>query len=190
MARNSLSKRLRFEVFKRDGFRCVYCGRTPPDVTLEADHVVPESAGGPTDTGNLVTSCFDCNRGKADVSLKIRPECVTEINEMERDKVDQMREYNLWLLQQKEELDQMAMTLSDHWIAMNGGNVKKECLWPSEFVGVKRFLKRLSLAFCLEAVEIAYAKFPWNRKTQWKYFCGICWREIKKKDGLEGNCEG
>lgn len=63
--RKSLSKKTRFEVFKRDGFKCQYCGRSAPDVVLEADHIVPVCAGGDDGLLNLVTSCFDCNRGKS-----------------------------------------------------------------------------------------------------------------------------
>jgi hypothetical protein len=69
-----LSKRTRFEVFKRDGFSCQYCGRRPPDVVLEVDHVHPRAAGGTDDDLNLTTSCEDCNRGKsARLLLDIRP---------------------------------------------------------------------------------------------------------------------
>lgn len=58
---------LRFQVFARDGFRCVYCGRTPGSgVILEADHVQPRSKGGLDTLDNLVTACMDCNRGKSD----------------------------------------------------------------------------------------------------------------------------
>lgn len=64
--REPISKKLRFEVFKRDKFTCQYCGRKPPSVSLEADHYVPVSQGGPTVFMNLITSCFDCNRGKRD----------------------------------------------------------------------------------------------------------------------------
>lgn len=57
---------LRFDVFNRDGFRCRYCGRGPEQgVFLEVDHVVPRSAGGPDTMANLVTACWDCNRGKS-----------------------------------------------------------------------------------------------------------------------------
>lgn len=63
-ARKALSKKLRFTVFARDGFACQYCGRTPPAVILEPDHVVPVVAGGLDTEENLITACFDCNRGK------------------------------------------------------------------------------------------------------------------------------
>ena len=60
----SISKRNRFEVFKRDKFTCQYCGRSAPNVLLELDHILPRAEGGTDDTLNLITSCADCNRGK------------------------------------------------------------------------------------------------------------------------------
>lgn len=63
--RKPISKKLRFEVFRRDGFRCRYCGANPIDAPLEVDHVIPVSAGGKNGIDNLVSACFPCNRGKA-----------------------------------------------------------------------------------------------------------------------------
>ena len=68
-ARKALSKKIRFEVFKRDSFTCQYCGRAAPDVLLEVDHIKPVSKDGEDDITNLITSCFDCNRGKSDREL-------------------------------------------------------------------------------------------------------------------------
>lgn len=62
--RRHLSKRTRFEVFKRDGFRCVYCGVRPDDSELRVDHVMPVIEGGTNDPANLATACHDCNAGK------------------------------------------------------------------------------------------------------------------------------
>ena len=64
--RKSISKKLRFEVFKRDGFKCQYCGESAPDVILNVDHINPVSKGGDNDVMNLITSCFACNSGKSD----------------------------------------------------------------------------------------------------------------------------
>jgi len=69
MTRKSLSKSIRFEVFKRDKFTCQYCGGKAPDVVLHIDHVHPVSRGGKNDILNLVTSCYDCNLGKSDRKL-------------------------------------------------------------------------------------------------------------------------
>lgn len=62
--RQQISKKTRFEVFKRDKFKCQYCGRMSPDVILEVDHIKPVAEGGTNDLLNLITSCRDCNRGK------------------------------------------------------------------------------------------------------------------------------
>lgn len=67
--RKGLSKRTRFEIFKRDGFACRYCGRSPAAAPLHVDHVVPVAAGGHSQPENLVTACDDCNLGKSSVPL-------------------------------------------------------------------------------------------------------------------------
>ncbi len=67
--RRSLPAKLRFEVFKRDGFVCSYCGQRPPDVELHVDHVVPVASGGTDTLMNLVTACSDCNFGKGATPL-------------------------------------------------------------------------------------------------------------------------
>jgi 5-methylcytosine-specific restriction endonuclease McrA len=64
-----LTNRQRFEILKRDGFTCQYCGRKPPEVVLEVDHIFPVDKGGTNDPSNLVASCYDCNRGKSDKLL-------------------------------------------------------------------------------------------------------------------------
>ena len=62
--RKPISKRLRFEIFSRDGFTCRYCGRQSDTVALHVDHVLPVCQGGENNPENLVTSCADCNLGK------------------------------------------------------------------------------------------------------------------------------
>lgn len=64
---------VRFDVFRRDNFTCVYCGASSPDVVLECDHKVPVAKGGKDDRDNLVTACFDCNRGKSAKDAPDRP---------------------------------------------------------------------------------------------------------------------
>jgi len=64
--RNSMSPKLRFDVFRRDKFVCQYCGACGSNVELEVDHIIPVSRGGTDEMSNLKTTCFDCNRGKGD----------------------------------------------------------------------------------------------------------------------------
>lgn len=62
--RSAIAASVRFEVLRRDGYRCRYCGATPPDVALHLDHVVAVANGGTNDAANLVTACVRCNIGK------------------------------------------------------------------------------------------------------------------------------
>ena len=50
------------EIFRRDGFRCQYCGRASAHLTL--DHVVPRHRQGRYEWENLVGACPKCNRYK------------------------------------------------------------------------------------------------------------------------------
>jgi len=53
----------RKEIFARDGWMCVYCGKHTRDLTL--DHVMPRHRGGPHTWENLVSACKICNHRKA-----------------------------------------------------------------------------------------------------------------------------
>jgi hypothetical protein len=64
--RKAVSKKVRFEVFKRDKFKCQYCGGEAPKVVLQVDHINPVAKGGKNDILNLITACGDCNNGKSD----------------------------------------------------------------------------------------------------------------------------
>jgi hypothetical protein len=65
-SRTALSLKVRWEVLKRDDYRCIKCGARPPDVELEVDHIVPVSRRGTNDLTNLRTLCRPCNQGKKD----------------------------------------------------------------------------------------------------------------------------
>lgn len=67
--RRGISLALRYDVLKRDGFRCQKCGRSPATETgvqLHVDHAHPWIKGGETVIENLQTLCSDCNLGKSD----------------------------------------------------------------------------------------------------------------------------
>jgi 5-methylcytosine-specific restriction endonuclease McrA len=55
----------RRNVYRRDGFSCMYCGRRPGLSDLTIDHVVPRSRGGKSTWENCVTACRGCNARKA-----------------------------------------------------------------------------------------------------------------------------
>lgn len=53
----------RKNIFRRDGFKCVYCGSKD---SLTVDHVLPKSRGGSNRWENVVTACHKCNNKKDD----------------------------------------------------------------------------------------------------------------------------
>jgi len=54
----------RRKLFARDRHTCAYCGGAFEFRNLQAEHIVPESRGGPYDWMNLVTACAGCNYRK------------------------------------------------------------------------------------------------------------------------------
>lgn len=70
-ARVSIPARLRFEILRRDDYRCQLCGRSAADgVRLHIDHKAAVSKGGANSVDNLWTLCEPCNLGKSDLSLE------------------------------------------------------------------------------------------------------------------------
>lgn len=72
--RKSMSKKLRFTIFERDGFRCRYCGASNEVTQLHVDHRIAVANGGTDDPDNLLTACIDCNLGKGARELSRHPE--------------------------------------------------------------------------------------------------------------------
>lgn len=57
---------VRWQVFQRDGWKCVACGRgAAENVILQIDHIVPRSKGGSGTLDNYQTLCNVCNLGKS-----------------------------------------------------------------------------------------------------------------------------
>ena len=75
--RSGVTKRVRYQVLERDGWRCVYCGATAEDDRLVVDHLQPVADGGTDDPDNLVTACETCNLGKGDRPLLVIPPVIS-----------------------------------------------------------------------------------------------------------------
>jgi hypothetical protein len=55
-----IEQKVSWEVFKRDGYQCRYCGAD--GVPLTVDHLVLWEEGGPSIPENLVSACKPCNQ--------------------------------------------------------------------------------------------------------------------------------
>lgn len=72
----SMNLKERFSVLENHGFKCIYCGRSPPEVKLELEHKTPKSKGGLDILSNFAPACFECNHGKSDKILKNPPKYI------------------------------------------------------------------------------------------------------------------
>lgn len=184
--RIQLSKRIRFEVFKRDGFACQYCGRHPPEVMLEIDHIIAVSEGGDATESNLVTACFDCNRGKSSIPLSAVPKGLQERGAEIAEREEQLRGYReiVQAHMQREEADawEVVHTLFPE-------TQKTESVRRDWFFQIKQFNKRLQVHEVIEAAEIASSRGFYSDSKIFRYFCGVCWRKIKG-DGRHEDQEG
>jgi hypothetical protein len=62
---------VRWQVFERDDFKCVACGKSAYDgAILHVDHIIPKSKGGNNSIDNYQTLCHLCNIGKSNKSEK------------------------------------------------------------------------------------------------------------------------
>lgn len=181
--RKGLSKRARFEVFKRDGFICQYCGRTPPAVILHADHIVAIANGGDDSISNMVTSCADCNLGKSDRPLTAVVPSRQETIEREKELAEQTQAYNDFLLTRRQADDDAIKRLGLHWYNQIGNERDAYVFGPDRIRSVRRFLRDLTEAEVLDAIDEAHRRLPAPSVTSddrtFRYFCGICWGRIK-----------
>lgn len=171
--RKSVSKKTRFEIFKRDGFKCMYCGAHPPSALLHVDHIVAVANGGKSDIDNLITACEPCNQGKCARRLEVAPQSLAEkaLSVVERE--DQLRGYHEILEAKRQRLDDQT------WLIINVMKPNADTVSRNEFQSIKSFIEKIGYHATLESMEIALASQASYRNT-FKYFCGVCWNRVRE----------
>lgn len=175
--RKPIGKRQRFEIFKRDGFVCQYCGAHPPAAILHLDHIKAVADGGTNDDSNLVTACQDCNLGKGARALGDVPQSLRDKAADIAEREEQLRGYH-------EIIEARARRIN-----LDVSRVEEvfERLCECDFterdrISVKRFIQALGVHSVMEAMEKA-CMLKHDPYPSWKYFCGICWNRIKHPEG-------
>lgn len=151
--RKTITKKTRFEVFKRDGFKCVYCGACAPEAVLVVDHIDPVANGGANEIVNYATACQPCNAGKSDRKLddnsvlqKQRRQ-IAELGER-REQLEMMLEWRNGL---KQEHDFSVEVVADAWRDVAPG-------WGLNDRGrktAKLLIKKYGLSKVLDAIDVA-----------------------------------
>lgn len=176
MARKSISPKTKFEIFKRDGFTCQYCGSHPPSAILHIDHINPVSKGGDNSDGNLITSCSNCNGGKAARLLTSIPKSLKQKSEEIAEKEKQINGYYKVMEAQKIRIE------TDVWRVAEilCKSYPIDGMRRDWFNSIKRFNENLGVHVVMDAMEIAASKFTYSEAKAFSYFCGICWNKIKE----------
>lgn len=151
--RKPLSKKTRFEVFKRDRFTCQYCGAKAPEAVLHADHIRPVVDGGDDSILNLITACAGCNLGKG--ARKLDDRSVVEKQRSQIEELEERREQLEMMLEWRDLAEQQKTdTVGEvaSRIGQRGGFEPNE----NGKSDVRRWLAKYELDELLTAVDEAF----------------------------------
>jgi hypothetical protein len=190
--RIGISKKTRFEVFKRDAFACQYCGESAPDVILNIDHIHPVAEGGTNEMINLVTSCFDCNSGKGKRTLADDSVVKKQIDQLKllSERKEQLELMAKWRTQmvdiEEQKTDSIANAINKEMEPAN------RVVTDSYRKDIRAMLKKYSMEDIWEAIDKSsnqYLKDPHDAAQRDKYLSyipRICyWTKIQREDPVE-----
>ncbi len=174
LTRKPISKKKRFDVFKRDAFRCVYCGATPLTELLHIDHIKPVVDGGTNDIDNLCTACIPCNQGKGGRSLTDIPQSLSEKATQIAEQEEQLLAYQAVMTAKRDRI------IDETWDVIHVYDENCDSLARSDFESIRRFVEKLGIITVTKAMETAASKgFP--KPRTFKYFYGVCWNLISSE---------
>ena len=165
----AISKRMRFEILRRDNHTCRYCGQTAPDVKLAVDHVLPTALGGTDEPNNLVTACTDCNSGKTSTSPD--SELVADIDShallMQAAYAKAVEARN----KKRSHVGKHVTTALTYW----EDNANHYATPARDAKSSLRHFLRMGITpdDLEEAMDIALNKRDLTHGGRWRYFCGI-----------------
>lgn len=176
--RKAISKSDRFEIFKRDGFKCQYCGAHPPESILHVDHITPIAKGGGNEADNLITACSICNAGKAARLLSSIPQSLKEKSEEVIERELQIKGYSEIMRLKRDRIENDAWEVTNIFLQ----HFRRDGIRKDYFQSIKRFIEALGDDECIEAMKIAVANKPYSENIAFRYFCGVCWKKIRDKE--------
>ncbi|AMU20847.1 HNH endonuclease [Mycobacteroides abscessus] len=175
----AVTKRLRYEVLRRDNYSCRYCGRSAQEVKLTVDHVVPVALGGGDEASNLVAACADCNNGKSSVPVDAPLVADVAADALRWSRaMQQVADYRVKQFAQDQET---LKRFAEMWNTWTYGYDNKPVPAPDGFDSVLTFLANgLTHEEIGELVKVAMQAKHIRAEATWKYFCGCCWKRIRE----------
>jgi hypothetical protein len=187
--RKSMGKKLRFEVFKRDGFACQYCGRSAPEAILHVDHIIPVADGGGNDVTNHISACEACNLGKG--ATPLADDSVVSKQRAQMAQLQARREIIEMMAQWRRELDTMRESEIQHaeeyFLELSGCGLSE-----SGRRSLRQHIRKFGFPETLEGISIACEQYikrgadgtP-NKGTielAWNKVGGICYVRSQRQE--------
>ncbi len=178
----AVSKRLRFEILRRDNHSCRYCGENAsPTVNLTIDHVLPTALGGTDLADNLVAACKDCNAGKSASS----PDAALVANVSEdsiRWALAVQASFKL-ALGELEILEQYRDQFLSHWFDGTDGPPDWHIPhlpadWKNSIDTL--FKRRLPFNLLTYAADKSLDNPRVKARDKWTYFMGVAWKLVTR----------
>lgn len=185
--RKAISRRLRFEILRRDQHQCRYCGAQAPDVKLTVDHVIPVALGGSDDPSNLVAACRDCNAGKsssspdAAVVADVEDDAIRYARAMAR--AAEMRVNDRWV--SEESIAYFKDSIWNDWGYEDRAGTRHHIPLPATWAtSIQRFLELgFDLLDLTRYVRVAMESTA-THQDKFRYMCGCLWRELEERQRL------
>jgi 5-methylcytosine-specific restriction endonuclease McrA len=175
----AVSKRLRFEILRRDNHTCRYCGAKAPDVNLTVDHVLPVTLGGTDAATNLVAACPECNAGKS--SSHPDQHVIANVSD---ETIRWSRAVKLsadLMLKDQDESSRYVDYILNCWVSRMGW----ETIPDDHRMVIEGFRSRGMPAHILEdAADIAIDNPRISSHKKWAYFMGVAWSKMRELEGV------
>lgn len=148
---------------------------------MTVDHVTPVTLGGSDEPSNLVAACKPCNAGKSSSSTDAA--LVADVDERA------VR----WAQAMQQAVEQRAAELAKdrtkadafdvEWMSweVGGGPAPRDANWRNSIL--RFFAGGLDGSFMADAIATAMGLTKVPASEKWRYFCGICWREMDRIRG-------
>lgn len=176
--RKPVSKRVRFEVLRRDNYTCRYCRAT--DQPLTVDHVVPVALGGTDDPSNLVAACRDCNSGKT--STAPDAETVAQVSEDAVRWAAAMELAAKAAAERAQQVHEYVAAFDEVWSDWGFGPNRTPVPRPTDWENsVKHWQTAgLPIPLLVDAVGVAMTNHKVPPSSTWRYFCGVAWARVRQ----------
>lgn len=186
----AVSKRLRYEILRRDSHTCRYCGASAPDVPLRVDHVTPVALGGTDTPDNLVTSCEPCNNGKS--SATVDSAVVANVSDDALRWADAMKQAADNLREQETPKLEYRDAFLTEWNRWTTGKDQQPIQLPNDW---KQSIERFRVAgiptwMWPDIVDIGMANEKVKAANTFKYCCGIAWNKVAELQSEAGRIVG